>query len=348
MSEVETAAPSSTADIAASVIHEAEATDTSSADPGETARLDTTNTVEETAPVQKTEPTAKELSDAAKFLQKQGHQAKKVDGRDVWLPYKTVEGMLDRYVETHKTTWDGERTTLSGQAKELQSHIEQLRASVAGDETAFLRELATIDPRYSRFLDEQKAEQPKVLAAADDPMPQPDFDLGNGNTTYTLKGLQARDEWVKRQMMRDLEGKIEERFKPIAEREKAEKERAEQAKAVEAIDNRTKQQLTDAETWPGWSEHKQEILVALQDDSAQAKANGTKPSLSLEGAYRKVVVAKLLEDDGKKRERLLQEIQASSKTPALSRQTTDNPRTSGPRSTTDIARSVITKLESQA
>lgn len=348
MSEVETAAPSSTADIAASVIHEAEATDTSSADPGETARLDTTNTVEETAPVQKTEPTAKELSDAAKFLQKQGHQAKKVDGRDVWLPYKTVEGMLDRYVETHKTTWDGERTTLSGQAKELQSHIEQLRASVAGDETAFLRELATIDPRYSRFLDEQKAEQPKVLAAADDPMPQPDFDLGNGNTTYTLKGLQARDEWVKRQMMRDLEGKIEERFKPIAEREKAEKERADTAKAQADVEARTAQQLQDAKTWPGWTEHSADILTALQEDSAQAEATGTRRKLSIEGAYRKVVVAKLLEDDGKKRERLLEEINKAPKSSALSRQTTDAPKTTGPRSTTEIARQVIGKLESGA
>lgn len=341
MSEVDTA-PSSTADIAASVIHEAEATDTSSVETTETSdtRLDTSAEAVETTET-KTEPTAKELSDAAKFLMKQGHQAKKVDGRDVWLPYKTVEGMLDRYVETHRGTWDGERTTLSKQSQELRDQIDTLRSSVAGDETAFLRELASIDPRYGRFL-EQQAEQQQTPAAAE--MPAPDITLPDGSQTYSLKGLQALLEWNTQR----TEGKLDARLKPFADREKAEKERAEHSKAVEAVQTRTNQQLADAETWPGWADHKPEILKALQEDSAQATAEKRRPSLSLEGAYRKVVVAKLLEDDGKRRARLLKEIQDAPKSSALSRQTADSTKTPGVRSTVDIARSVIGKLESGA
>lgn len=345
MSEIETAAaaPSSTADIAASVIHEAEATDTSSAENigySETAdtRLDTSNAVEET-PAAKTEPTAKELSDAAKFLQKQGHQAKKVDGRDVWLPYNTVEKMLDRYAETHKTTWDGERTTLSSQTKELRDQIDTLRQSVAGDETAFLRELATIDPRYGRFL-EQKIEQAQTPAALE--MPGPDITLPDGSQTYSLKGLQSLLEWNTAR----VEGKLDEKLKPYAEREKADKARAEHSKAIEAVQTRTSQQLADAETWPGWADHKPEILAALQEDSAQAAAEKRKPSLSLEGAYRKVVVAKLLEDDTAKRARILKELNAAPKSSALSRQTTDSQRTPGVLTTQEITRRTVNKLES--
>ncbi len=114
---------------------------------------------------------------------------------------------------------------------------------------------------------------------------------------------------------------------------------------MEAVRDRTSQQLTEAATWPGWEDHKADILKALQDDSAAAQAKGTRPQLSIEGAYRKVVMAKLLEDDTKKRERLLKELNAAPKSPALSRQTADQPRTPGVRSTREIARGVIGNLE---
>ncbi|MES2178480.1 MAG: hypothetical protein V4550_11530 [Gemmatimonadota bacterium] len=339
----ESAAPTSTADIAASVISDAEHADTATPDTGTETRVDTTNAAEVPAPESQTPPAPPELTAAQKFLQKQGHQAKKVDGRDVWLPYGTVEKMLDRYVDEHKTTWTGEKTTIEGRAKQLQDHLDLLRASVAGDETAFLRELAGIDPRYARFLEQKTA---PAATATDDPEPQPDYDLGNGNRTYTIDGLAKREAWVRRQVERDILAKVDERFKPIAEREKSEQQRAEQAKAVQAIEARTAQQLTEAETWAGWADHKADILTALQEDSAEAAKTGDKPKLSLEGAYRKVVVAKLLEDDGKRRERLLKEIQAAPKSPALGRQSTDAPRTPGVRSTTEIARQTIAKLES--
>src|ERR1041384_1519408 len=130
-------APVTTESITANVVERMEAEDSHATETPE-KRIDTTDvtvTPEKPAPP----PTAAELSAEAKFLLKQGHKLKKDDGRDTWLPAKTVEGMLARYVEEHKNTWTGERSTLERQAKEAQQHIEALRASVAGDVTAVLR-----------------------------------------------------------------------------------------------------------------------------------------------------------------------------------------------------------------
>lgn len=321
--------PSSTAAIAASVISDAEQADTSSAESGyvETPRVETTQTTVESPPAA---PTPAELSAAAKFLLKQGHKLKKDDGRDVWLPAKTVEGMLDRYVGEYRTTWDGERATLAEQAKQaeqLRSALEELRASVGGDPRAFLQELAGIDPRYQAFL-------PAAASAGPD-MPAPDLTLPDGSQTYSLKGLQALLEWNTAR----VEAKMDERLKPITDREQ-------QARIADGLATKTRQQIEEAKTWPGFAEHEPEILKALQADTAAARAEHRAPRLSLEGAYRQVVIARLTEDNGKTRERLLKELQAAPTGTALPRQTADAPRTAGPRSTTEIARSVISKLES--
>jgi hypothetical protein len=58
------------------------------------------------------------------------------------------------------------------------------------------------------------------------------------------------------------------------------------------IEERIKSQLEEAKTWDGFCEHFKEILKALQDDSAEAERTGTRPKLTLEDAYRKVVTPK--------------------------------------------------------
>lgn len=349
------AAPPSTQSIAADVIETAEREDSGGSESyAETPRIDTTNTVAETT-APKTQPTPAELSAAAKFLEQQGHKLKKEDGRDVWLPAKTVEKMLDRYADTHKSTWTGEKTAIEARAKEYESHVQSIKAAIAGDETAFLKELASVDPRYARFL-EARSEAQRVPEAANDPMPQPDYDLGNGQRTYSLEGLQKRDEWLERQMLRKFEGKIEERFKPIAEREKAEQARAAQERQLGEIRERTNSQLQEAQTWPlfgpmaadgSLTEFQQAVLEELKTDSDAAKASGARPKLTLEGAYIRVASKRMTEDDTAKRARLLKEIEKAPKgNPALSRQTADaSAKPAGARSTADIARSVIGKLE---
>lgn len=354
MESTESAAPTSTADIAASVIESAEQADTSSAETGESSstRIDTTDTAVET-PTRETAPTEAELSAAAKFLLQQGHTNKKLaDGRDTRLPYGTVEKMLDRYLDQQKTTWQTERQAVEAQAKELREHLQQVRNSVAGDPKAFLSELAEIDPRYRVFLEPAPA---APAPAADDPMPPPDYDLGNGQRTYSLEGLQKRDAWVQRQLMRTLEAKVEERFKPIAEREQQAKARDEERQFTDALHARTHTQMQDAQTWPlfgalaadgSLTEFQTAVLGELQKDTAEAKAAGRAPALTLEGAYIRVSSKRFTEDDATKRARLLKEIAAAPTGSALSRQTADAPRAPGPRSTAEIARQTIAKLES--
>lgn len=349
------AAPQSTQSIAASVIESAEQADASStSDAGET-RLDTRNTPTEEGTTTAAKPTEAELSAAAQFLLKQGHQFKKVDGRETWLPIKTVEKMLDRYVETHKSTWTGEKTTLESQAKELRQYFDTLRSSVAGDPKAFLSELAGIDPRYQSFLDGATAPARQASAnAADDPMPQPDYDLGNGKATYSLDGLQKLREWDKRQTLREMEAKIDERFKPVAEREKAERERAERDRILGEARERSVSQLQEAQSWPlfgklaeddSLTEFQQGVLDELKKDSEAAAAAGKRPTLTLEGAYIRRASQRYTEDDTARRERLLKEINAAPKSTALPRQTTDSTGRKAPLTTADIARKVIASAE---
>lgn len=346
-------APASTRDIVADVVQQAEASDTGSSDSGESStRIDTTNLTEEKparAPGEMA-PTDKELSAAAKFLEKQGHRLRKEDGRDNWLKASTVEGILDRYVGEHRSTWDGERTTLSSQAKQAQEQIDTIKAIFAGDPKTALAELATIYPQYSAFL-EQKAAQ--AAAPENDPEPQPDFDLGNGNFTYTVAGLAKREAWMRRQMKREIAADMDERFKPIAEREKAEKQRADEAKWQEQLQARSASQMEEAQTWPlfgklsadgALTEFQTAVLAELQKDTEAATAAGRKPTLSLEGAYIRASNKRISEDENTKRARILDEINKAPKSSALSRQGGDTTKT-GLRNTKDVVRETIARLE---
>lgn len=348
-------APTSTQEIAASVIQDAERADTATPE-GET-RLDTTSAVEEKpAPGPKTEPTQAELSAAAKFLEKMGHKAKRKDGQDVWVKVATVENLLDNYVGEHRSTWETEKQTIAQQAKQYSDYLDTLRASVAGDPKAFLSELAGIDPRYKSFLEQQAQQAPQTRQPApeNDPEPQPDYPLGDGRFTYSIEGLAKREAWMRRQIERDLLGKVEERLKPLAEREEQQRQQQAQQELMRDVQARSQSQLQEAQTWPlfgkladdgSLSEFQQAVLSELQKDSEDAAKAGQRPKLTLEGAYIRIASKRYTEDDAAKRQRLMEEISKAPKSTATPRQATDAPRSAGPRSTQDIARSVIAKLE---
>lgn len=349
----ESSAPMSSTDVAASVVESFESGETGtestpSVATSETGESDTRPVTETTQ--NKTEPTAAEVSAARKFLQKMGHADTNKRGGNTYLPYGTVEKMLDKYAEEHGQTWQTERTTIESRSKELQSQIEQLRAGVAGDPRAFLSEIASIDPRYKAFLESQP--QARQTPAADDPMPAPDYDLGNGNKTYSLEGLQKRDEWVQRQLLRQLEGKLDERLKPLTEREDAAKARDEHEKVMHGLRERASSQMQEAQTWPlfgtlspdgALTEFQQSVLDELKADTDKATKEHRRPSLTLEGAYIRVASKRMTEDDATTRGRLLKEISAAPKSTATGRTTTDAAATPAKRSTADIVREVVSK-----
>ena len=340
--------PTSTADVAANVIDAFESADTSGVDgsddtPAPAVETSATPAAEtpETPPVAEAaaEPKAVETSPAAKFLQEQGHQAKKIDGRDTWLPFKTVEKMLDRYASQSVTGLNGDYQSLKQKVSEFEADRQEMYADIQGDPKQFLSKLAQVDPRYRAFLEPQPAAQPQQPAArANDDRPQPDVDLGNGQWTYSDQQNERLIEWKAMQL-------LDQRLKPWEDREKAEREREQREHVMRAVESRTSQLLTDAQTWPGFKDHENDILKVLQDDSAKAAAAGKRPTLSLEAAYRQVVIPKLIADDNARRERILAELNRAPKSTAVSRTSMDAPKAQGPTSTQDIAARTLARLE---
>lgn len=334
MSEMESAAPeaapTSTADIAASVIESAEqeaasVPETPSEPP---ARI-------EAEP--KTEPTKAEAksdaSRAAEFLRKMGHQLQRSDGKRAFMPLDTVAKMLDSYVEEHTTGWTSERQTLESKAKETEAQLASLVSAMKADPKAFLQEIATHLPAYKAFL-----EPP---AGDEDPEPTPDYDLGNGSRTYSVEGLAKREAWLRRQIAREIDAKL----KPLTEREQQERQRQERDALDRQHGERVSKLMTEAQSWPLFGQiAKDGTLTPFQQEVMDAFM-GDK-SLTLHAAYMQVALPRLTEDDTKKRERLLKEIETAPKAPATPRGPSDGTKRAGPMSTTEIARSVISKLES--
>lgn len=329
-------APSSSTEIASQVITDLESTG-GGEETIEASGVDSVPSVERPA----AEPTAQELSEAAKFLVAQGHKwGKRPDGKTdlAFLPASTVEKMLDRYVQQHRSTWDGERGTLEKDRNTYRDYVQELRSSVSGDPRTHLETLAAIDPRYAAFLQQQA--QAKT---DEDPEPQPDYPLGEGKFTYSLEGLQKREAWLRRQ----LDKMVDERLKPIAEREKAAHAREQEAE----IAGRARGLMTEAQTWPMFGQiaadgtltpFQQEVLTELQKDREAAEAQQRRPTMTVRQAYLEVH-ARHQEPD-KMRERLIAELKTAPKAPALAPQGADT-RSTKPQTSSDIARKVVADLE---
>lgn len=330
-------APSSTAEVASNVIDAFEQSSDGVDVSGDTPSPETP-TPEATAAAD--EAPAKELSDEEALLQEFGFkQAFKPDGREHYIARSKVLSMIASGLKRGREKWTGEKTTLDGQITELRGYLNQLRAGVAGDEAAFLRELAQIDPRYGRFLEPPKPEPPAPAVSAE--MPAPDLSLPDGSRTYSLEGIQKLLDWKTSQVESKLLSAVESKLKPLTEREK-------QAEQAQAFRERTRQQIDEAKTWPGFAEHESDILKALQEDSARARAAGKRPSLTLEAAYRKVVIPRLSADRNKMREELIKELNAAPKGTATTKTGgAETAKPTGPMTTQDIATRTLARLERQ-
>jgi hypothetical protein len=267
-------------------------------------------------------PTPAELSAAAKFLKEKGHELKKVDGKPNWLPLPTVERMLEQYADGQRSQWDTRLSSAENEAKTVKGQIEQIRAAIQGDEGQFLAQIAQINPKFRRFLEQQAQPLP-----AHDPMPGPDVELADGSRTYSLDGLDARDAWRERQWMR----KMDDRLKPFTERDQAEQ-------AQTQLLERTRTQIQTAEAWPNWAEWKDDVLTTLQTDTAK--------TMTLREAYLEVKANRLSTDHNTVRESVVKEMANAPKSTAV-RSGVEATRQPGPRSTAEIARQVIQQAESR-
>lgn len=202
----------------------------------------------------------------------------------------------------------------------------------------FMEIISNINPVYKEFA-RKAAEATAAPVVVEDSEPQPDYDLGNGQMTYSLKGLQELRKWERRQAVKEVEGKLDGRLKPFEERAKAEKEREEYQQWHNETTKRLNERLARAREWPKFKENEEAILKAMQD--AQAVGG----MLPVEDAYMKVVVPGLASDRTKIRQEVLAEIEAQPKTSSIAAAPAPKPaEVARPKSTSEIAREVIASM----
>jgi hypothetical protein len=317
----------STEDIAASVIETSEREEAIESAPSESAA----------APEPATEVVAPEpvkLSPAAEFLLKQGHKAKKEDGRDNWLPVKTTEGMLERYYEQRAAAFMAERTKIEEERNRYKADLDEFHTDFRGDERAFLEKLAQHDPRYKSFL--TPAEKVQIAENADDPEPQLVLDKGAEAYTASLKEVRA---WDRRQAKREALAETKAMVEPY-------KERLQREEADRSGREAYQKAMTEAATWPMWgtepptemNEFRTEVLKVLQADTSK-RMSFRQAYLEVESKHKEKLLA---EDDATRRAKWQAELNAAPKSTSVVRAGTENTRVK-PRTTEDIAREIIGK-----
>lgn len=280
-------------------------------------------------------------------------EARRPDGREHRIPRSKVLQMIGSGLKRGQAKWEGEKTALEQTRQQLETHLEEVRAAVRGDPRAFLEEIARLDTRYQAFLAPVSRETPTPAVPADDPMPGPDLDLGNGMKTYSVQGLEARDAWKERQWMRKLEATVDGKLKPLTEREQRQQAEAE---ADAAARQRYHAEITEAQTWPGFgalptdgslTPFQQDVLDVLKQDTATAKAQRRRPTMTLRHAFLEVQAKHLAAaaDPVAVRAQVLKDVSAAPRSTSVTPHAVESTRKPGPRSTREVVAETLAKLE---
>lgn len=197
-----------------------------------------------------------------------------------------------------------ERT--AAQAEFQQQHGEAVRWHSAMNEdpagfieTAMIAALSnpTIAPRILRIAAQalNGAKRPGSSSpAAPTQAPAPDFRDEHGNEFYSAKAQAQRDDWLKTQILQDIEPLKQEMAGEKARRAEQAKKDAKAAASQQAVDW-SKTTLTKArESWPHFTDHEADIKAALM---AMPPTSGhpAEEALALRDAYDAVVGPKLSE-----------------------------------------------------
>jgi hypothetical protein len=220
--------------------------------------------------------------------------------------------------------------------------VGQFEDVMANQPERFLRMLAKV-PAYKDFFEfveralqsehgQSTAATPATqTAAASDGMPEPDEELSDGSKIYSIEGIKKLLAWNAAQTEARVTKQIEERYKPI----ESEWQYNQRIQSVMPV---IRKQIEEAKTWPLFSEHEEEITKVLAEDQ----------SISLEGAYRKVVFPKLTTDRNKMRDELLNEIKSAPKATAVTGTTKPAPSVAtGPRNIEDIIAEQVATLKNR-
>lgn len=271
------------------------------------------------------EAVVEQISEAARFLESQGHKPKKVDGRDVWLPYKTVEGMLGRYADRRAEPLTKEQGTLKSRVQEMETYLDNIRQQAMHDPRGVLEDLAQLNPAFAQYLQAPPARQDGA-PSAEDPEPAPDVDLGQGRMTYSLEGLRALRAWERRQTERAVEQRLSQRD----QREQAQR----------SLQSRVQDQIRQAESWDLFGAYTASNPTDFQREVIEEFRR--QPSATLRQAY--LEVYQRHQSPEKMRERLLAEMKQAPRSTAVSPQAGEA-RATRPLTTQEVAARALARLE---
>lgn len=201
--------------------------------------------------------------------------------RENKIGHSRVRVMVSKAEEKGAKAKEAEYAPKIAQYESRLNEMERIGSVMDSDPDRFVSMLAAANPAYQKFL--TGAGKPAAPAApVPDEMPQPDGKLPDGTPAYTPEGFQKVLAWQATQ----VENRLAERYKPIETAYKSQQ-------AIEAQVPVVRAQMQKAAKWEGFTEHQDEIISVLQADSAEAAKFGRLPQLSLEDAYRQVVIPKL-------------------------------------------------------
>lgn len=219
-------------------------------------------------------------------------------GRENRIPYSRVKKITDKAEKDTDTRIRAEyapkltefetkvkdyETRLVDQESRLQN-VAKIEHMMVNDHVGFLQTLIDKVPGYAQILaplyQQTQAPattaQPAAPATADPTFPQPDVDLPDGTKVYSMDGLDKLNRWNREQARQEAVKEIDQKYGKVLESYQLYERQRELSVKVDA-------QITEAMKWPQFQENEKAITAALQ-------AN---PRLSLEGAYRQVVVPSL-------------------------------------------------------
>jgi hypothetical protein len=316
----------------------------------------------ETAAVASPASKAKEDEVEDEFAKQHGLPPQMPGGRENRIPYSRVKRIAANHAKTEvekaKKAWEAESSPFKSRVAELEPKVQdyeqrlikvgQFEQVMVNDPRSHLEMLSQL-PAYKDFFDfvnqaataartpqQQQPAQAEAAPQADEPMPQPDFKLEDGTMVYSMDGLQKLQDWQTRQVEarvgKTYEQKLNERLAEVDKQYAPLKQRYEAEQYMAQVVPQIQKQIETARQWPLFNENEDEITKALQADN----------SLSLEGAYRQVVIPKLQANRDQMRTSLLAEIQKKPASTAVTRSAATKPNTQ-PASPTGDLTDIITQ-----
>lgn len=228
------------------------------------------------------------------------------------------------------------------------TQMRDVEKVMASDPDRFMQMLTQVNPAYAKFLGggAAAAETATTAPTATTARPQPDLDLGNGQKTYSLDGIENLVNWSVSEGVRQAVAQFEGKVKPLQDRQAeadAAAQAAERTARQTAASNAAWQEAY--QNWDGFKENASEILAVLKADVVAAQKENRRV-ITLDRAYNRVVLPKMKADREKTRAEVLAELRKAPASTSTAAQTQAGAAAdTGPKSVEDIIKASIAGIK---